>query len=139
ESGLRPSRGSALAPSTPGWLGHNRGEPLIVLDYITVNILWTGPIELLTCPAVRARSPISLPAASHPPPGPPATPGCRWPPLLPRDADRRMLWPPQARRAICAAPRRGCPALPDHQRAAGNIGQRWERLGGSDGGGDGDG
>lgn len=33
----------------------------------------------------------------------------------------------------------GCPALNDHQRAAGDIGQRRERLGGGDGGGDGDG
>lgn len=33
----------------------------------------------------------------------------------------------------------GSPALHDHQRAAGDIGQRRERLGGGDGGGDGDG
>lgn len=33
----------------------------------------------------------------------------------------------------------GCPALHDHQRAAGDVGQRRERLGGGDGGGDGDG
>ncbi|MFZ2833713.1 MAG: hypothetical protein WAZ20_07340, partial [Methanothrix sp.] len=32
ESALRASRGSALAPSAPGWLGYNRGDPLIVSD-----------------------------------------------------------------------------------------------------------
>ena len=33
----------------------------------------------------------------------------------------------------------GSPALHDHQRAAGDIGQRGQRLGGGDGGGDGGG
>ena len=33
----------------------------------------------------------------------------------------------------------GCPALHDHQRAAGDSGQRGQRLGGGDGRGDGDG
>ena len=47
----------ALVPSTPRWLGHNRGEPLMVLDYIIVNIRQPGPAELYTCHAVRARSP----------------------------------------------------------------------------------
>ncbi len=31
------------APSAPGWLGHNRGEPLMILDYITVSIPQAGP------------------------------------------------------------------------------------------------
>ena len=30
--GPSASRGSALAPSAPGWLGYNRGDPLIVSD-----------------------------------------------------------------------------------------------------------
>jgi hypothetical protein len=41
------------APSTPGWPGHNRGEPLMILDYITVGIPQADPAELLACPQIK--------------------------------------------------------------------------------------
>ena len=84
----------------------------------------------------------SLQAASHPPPGPHATPCYGLPPPPLPGADRRRRWRRrggvQEVQGHAVAPDGG-PAFDDDKSAAGDVGQRRERLGGGDGRGDGDG
>jgi hypothetical protein len=85
ESSLRDSRGSALAPSTPGRLGYNRGKKLIRYD---ISALIFSRLARLNCnlaQKIKMLRPIYLQAGSHPPPvssplyGPPALPDGREP------------------------------------------------------------
>jgi hypothetical protein len=119
----------ALVPSTPGWLGHNRGEPLMILDYITVNILQAGPVELLACPQIKLHHPTFPPPGSRPPPGPPAIPGCGWPPPLPPVGDRKKRWLPRGTRAICAVPCRSARWVPCPPRSPASRGEYRAKAG----------